>query len=104
MRGGGSTTTLPAAAYFTRCLQRRPRSLANCDLEPARGQSVAHTRSRRHTSDEKENALTKSRTVLLAGLAAFAIPLAACGSSSSSNSKQLVGAGSTLVAPLISQW
>jgi phosphate transport system substrate-binding protein len=49
--------------------------------------------------------LTKNRTVLLACLAALAIPLAACGSSSSSsNSKQLVGAGSTLVAPLISQW
>jgi phosphate ABC transporter phosphate-binding protein len=45
--------------------------------------------------------------LLLAGVAAFAAPLAACGSSSSSsssNSKQLVGAGSTLVAPLISQW
>jgi phosphate ABC transporter phosphate-binding protein len=43
--------------------------------------------------------------VLLAGLAVLAVPLGACGSSSSSsNSKQLIGAGSTLVAPLISQW
>jgi phosphate ABC transporter phosphate-binding protein len=49
--------------------------------------------------------LTKNRTVLLTSLALLAIPLASCGSSSgSSNSKQLVGAGSTLVAPLISQW
>ncbi len=48
--------------------------------------------------------MTKHKTLLLAGLAALAIPLGACGSSSSSNSKQLVGAGSTLVAPLISQW
>ncbi len=48
--------------------------------------------------------MTKNKTVLLAGLVALAIPLAACGSSSSSNSKQLIGAGSTLVAPLVSQW
>ena len=51
--------------------------------------------------------MTKNRTILLACLAVLAIPLTACGSSSnssSSNSKQLVGAGSTLVAPLISQW
>lgn len=49
--------------------------------------------------------MRKNKTVLLAGLAVLAMPLAACGSSSgSSNSKQLVGAGSTLVAPLISVW
>jgi phosphate ABC transporter phosphate-binding protein len=49
--------------------------------------------------------LTKNRTALLTSVALLAIPLAACGSSSSSsNSKQLIGAGSTLVAPLISQW
>jgi phosphate transport system substrate-binding protein len=43
--------------------------------------------------------------VLFAGLAVLAVPLGACGSSStSSNSKQIIGAGSTLVAPLISQW
>ncbi len=45
------------------------------------------------------------RTVLLAGL--IPLTVGACGSSSSSpatDSKQLVGAGSTLVAPLLSQW
>jgi phosphate transport system substrate-binding protein len=50
--------------------------------------------------------LTKSKRGLLVGLAVIALPIAACGSSSSSSSssKQLIGAGSTLVAPLISQW
>jgi phosphate transport system substrate-binding protein len=49
--------------------------------------------------------LTKNKMVLLAVIALLAIPLGACGSSSTaSNSKQLIGAGSTLVAPLISQW
>jgi phosphate ABC transporter phosphate-binding protein len=58
-----------------------------------------------HFPEHKENALTKNRTALLMCVALLAIPLAACGSSSSSsNSKQLIGAGSTLVAPLISQW
>jgi phosphate transport system substrate-binding protein len=50
--------------------------------------------------------LTKNKRLLLAGLAVLTLPIAACGSSSSSSSssKQLIGAGSTLVAPLISQW
>jgi phosphate transport system substrate-binding protein len=50
--------------------------------------------------------LTKNKRLLLAGLAVLTLPIAACGSSSSSSSssKQLVGAGSTLVAPLMSQW
>ena len=58
-----------------------------------------------HALDE-ENALTKKKPVLLAALAILAVPIAACGSSSSStgSSKTLVGAGSTLVAPLLSQW
>jgi phosphate transport system substrate-binding protein len=51
--------------------------------------------------------VTHKKRALLAGLVMLALPIAACGSSSSttsSNSKQLVGAGSTLVAPLVSQW
>jgi phosphate transport system substrate-binding protein len=45
--------------------------------------------------------------LLLAGLVAPALSLAACGGSSNSSggsSKNLVGAGSTLVAPLVSVW
>jgi phosphate ABC transporter phosphate-binding protein len=61
--------------------------------------------ARIYSTHEKENAVTKNQRVLLAGLAILALPIGACGSSStSSNSKQLVGAGSTLVAPLVSQW
>lgn len=49
------------------------------------------------------------KTVAFAGWAALALGLAACGSSSSpssttGSSKTLVGAGSTLVAPLVSVW
>jgi len=50
----------------------------------------------------------KNKTAALAGCAALAFGLAACGSSSSSPSTgsldTLVGAGSTLVAPLVSEW
>jgi phosphate transport system substrate-binding protein len=49
---------------------------------------------------------TKKLGVLISA-AILMLGIAACGSSSSStssNSKQLIGAGSTLVAPLLSQW
>jgi phosphate transport system substrate-binding protein len=51
----------------------------------------------------------KNKTVALAGCAAIVLGLAACGSSNSSSpstgsADTLVGAGSTLVAPLMSQW
>ncbi|HTU80131.1 MAG TPA: phosphate ABC transporter substrate-binding protein PstS [Solirubrobacteraceae bacterium] len=52
--------------------------------------------------------MIKNKTAALAGCAALAFGLAACGSSSSSPSTgsldTLVGAGSTLVAPLVSEW
>jgi len=51
----------------------------------------------------------KNKTAALAGCAALALGLAACGSSNSSSPSTgsvdtLVGAGSTLVAPLVSEW
>lgn len=51
--------------------------------------------------------MTKNKIGALAGCALLAVTLAACGSKSSttsSSSKTLVGAGSTLVAPLVSVW
>lgn len=48
--------------------------------------------------------MTKRNLRLIVGLVAPALLLAACGSSSTSGSKSLTGAGSTLVAPLVSVW
>ena len=54
--------------------------------------------------------MTKNRIAVAAGATALALGVAACGSSNSSptgasgSADTLVGAGSTLVAPLVSQW